>query len=76
MTKCEREKLQLERELLQLRPLKSQLENYSLSTQKTIEDNVRNEYERNKLQNRVIELQNELEVKRGELGEANAKLNQ
>lgn len=74
-TKSEREKLQLERELLQLRPLRSQLENYSLSTQKTIEDNVRNEYERNKLQSKVTELMNELDIKKGELGEVNAKLN-
>ena len=46
-----------------------------MSTQKTIEENVRNEYERNKMQSRVIELQNEVDIKKNELSEANAKLN-
>ena len=47
--KVERERMNMERELLQLRPLKNQLENFSQSSQKQIEENVRNEYEKNKL---------------------------
>jgi hypothetical protein len=46
-----------------------------LSTQKTIEENVRNEYERNKLQSRVIELSNEVDIKKVEISDTNAKLN-
>lgn len=58
-----------------MRPLKSQLENYSQATQKTIEENVRNEYEKNKLQGKVIELTNELEVTKEELTQINLKYN-
>lgn len=48
-SKCEREKMNMERELLQLRPLKAQLENYSSSAQRTIEEQTRVEYERGRL---------------------------
>ena len=59
MTKIEREKLNYERELLQLRPLKNQLDNFSESNRSQIESNVRNEFERNKLQKQNLDLQNE-----------------
>ena len=75
ISRAERDKLGLERELLQLRPLKSQLENFSLSTQKTIEENVRNEYEKNKLQSKVTELQNDLDIKKNEISDLNQKYN-
>lgn len=55
MQKIEREKLDQERELLQLRPLKNQLENFSESNKAQIEANVRAEYEKNKLQSQLIE---------------------
>lgn len=47
--KIERERLALERELLQLRPLKNQLDQYSQSTQKQIEESVRLDYDRGRL---------------------------
>jgi hypothetical protein len=59
LTKIEREKLNYERELLQLRPLKNQLDNFSESNRSQIESNVRNEFERNKLQKQNLDLQNE-----------------
>lgn len=49
LTKCEREKLDAERELLQLRPLKSQLDNFSENNRAQIEMNCKVEFERNKL---------------------------
>lgn len=63
----------LERELLQLRPLKSQLENYSQSTQKQIEESVRGDYERSKLQSKLNEVQNERDLAKTELTELNVK---
>ena len=75
-SKLERERLALERELLQLRPLKHQLENYSQATQKTIEENVRAEYDRGRLQQRVTELQNEVELAKGDAQDVNFKYNQ
>ena len=47
--KSEREKLALERELLELRPLRGTLKSYSDSQQKTIEEATKTEFERNKL---------------------------
>lgn len=47
--KSERDKLQLERELLELRPLKATLKSYTEGQQKTIEEATRNEFEKNKL---------------------------
>ena len=49
LQKAEREKLSYERELMMLRPLKQQLENYSASTQLQIENNVKVEHENNRL---------------------------
>ena len=49
MLKSERDKLALERELLELRPLRGTLKSYSESQQKTIEEATRNEFEKNKL---------------------------
>ena len=69
----ERDRLALERELLQLRPLKSQLENFSHATQRQIEEAVRGDYERSKLQSKTTELLNERDVARGDLAELNVK---
>lgn len=61
LTKVERERLNLERELLQLRPLQSQLDSFSESNKAQIEANVRTEFERNKLQKQLMDLQNDQE---------------
>lgn len=58
---CERAKLDQERELLSLRPLKAHLENFDSSQKSQIENNVRTEYEKQKLSKQVLELQNEIE---------------
>jgi chromosome segregation ATPase len=71
--KIEREKLAYERELLQLRPLKSQLENFSQATQKQIEEAVRVDYDRSRLQSKLTEVQSERDLARDELGQLNAK---
>lgn len=57
----EKEKLNQERELLQLRPLQAQLQNFSESNRAQIESNVKSEFERQKLQKSVLELQNDLQ---------------
>ncbi len=46
-----------------------------MSTQKNIEENVRNEYEKNKLQSKVVDLQNELDIKKNDLNDINNKHN-
>jgi hypothetical protein len=50
-----------ERELLQLRPLKDQLNTYSESSKEQIEANVRSEFEKNKMSKQVMDLQNDLD---------------
>ena len=60
MLKSERDKLALERELLELRPLRGTLKSYSESQQKTIEEATRNEFEKNKLTQRVNQLETTL----------------
>jgi hypothetical protein len=59
--------LAYERELLQLRPLKGQLENFSENNKAHIEGNARTEYERDKLQKNITELENEHERVRTDL---------
>ena len=59
--KTEREKIAMERELLELRPLKDSMKNYSENEQKNIEDITRGEFEKNKLGQKVRELQTQLE---------------
>ena len=59
--KSERDKLALERELLELRPLKGTLKSYSESQQKTIEDVTKSEFEKNKLTQRVRQLETALQ---------------
>ena len=49
LQKAEREKLNQERELLQLRPLSNQLQSFSAQNRTQIEANVRTEFERDKL---------------------------
>lgn len=63
----ERDKLNYERELLQLRPLKGQLDNFSESNKTQIESNARIEFERDKLQRTLLELQNDHERVRSDL---------
>lgn len=56
----EKDKLNQERELLQLRPLQQQLQNFSESNRAQIESNVKSEFERQKLQKAHLELQNDI----------------
>ena len=60
--KTEREKIAMERELLELRPLKDSLKSYSENQQKNIEDMTRGEFEKNKLNQKVRELETELQI--------------
>ena len=52
----------MERELLELRPLKDSLKSYSENQQKNIEDMTRGEFEKNKLNQKVRELETELSI--------------
>ena len=56
LQKAEREKLNQERELLQLRPLQQQLENFSESNRAQIQANVRTEFEFSKAQKSLVDL--------------------
>ena len=73
LTKCEREKLDAERELLQLRPLKAQLDNFSENNRAQIEMNCQFEFERNKLQKLNMELLNDVERMKSDLEQINDK---
>lgn len=73
LTKCEREKLDAERELLQLRPLKAQLDNFSENNRSQIEMNCKVEFERNKLEKQNMELLNDVERMKSELEQINDK---
>ena len=57
LLKVEREKLQMERQVLELNHVKSTLRNTSDQQRETIEDNTRGEFERNKLTQKVRELE-------------------
>ena len=65
----------LERELLQLRPLKSQLEQYSQSTQKQIEEAVKLDYDRGRLQAKLNEISTERDLAKQEATELQVKYN-
>lgn len=58
--KAEKEKIAMERELLELRPLKESLKSYTDSQQKNIEEMTRGEFEKNKLNQKVRELETQL----------------
>ena len=60
LLKAEREKIAMERELLELRPLKESLKSYTDSQQKNIEEMTRGEFEKNKLNQKVRELETQL----------------
>lgn len=72
LLRSERTKLGLERELMELRPLKTSLKTFSDTQQKTIEDATRGEFERNKLQQKVSELETELRIARKDTEELSA----
>lgn len=61
MQALERTRLEQERELLQLRPLQGQLDNYGQSNRSQIEQNVKTAYEKQKLGKQVVELSNEVD---------------
>jgi len=69
MQKIEREKLNQERELLMLRPLQNQLDNFSEQNRSQIESNARTEFERNKLQKNLMDLQNDYDRIKSDNGE-------
>lgn len=49
LLKSEREKVSKERELLELRPLKTQMKGFSETQKQVIEDATKTDFERNKL---------------------------
>jgi hypothetical protein len=55
LQKVERDRLNQERELLLLRPLKSQLDNFSDSNKAQIENAAKLEFDRNKLSRQVMD---------------------
>lgn len=67
--KSERDKATQERELLELRPLKTQLRGFSETQKQVIEDATKTDFERTKLQQRVRELETQLSVAKSELAE-------
>ena len=67
MQQVEKVKLNQERELLQLRPLKEQLNNLDWSHKQQIEAQVKIQYENNKLQKMVTEQNNDIDRLRSEL---------
>jgi chromosome segregation ATPase len=66
LLKSERERASKERELLELRPLKNQLKGYSETQKQVIEESTKTDFERNKLQQRVRELETQLTVAKAE----------
>jgi chromosome segregation ATPase len=69
LLKSERERASKERELLELRPLKTQLKGFSESQKQVIEDATKTDFERNKLQQKVRELETQLSVAKSETKE-------
>ena len=57
LLKVEREKLQMERQVLELNHVKTTLKTTSDQQREAIEDNTRGEFERNKLTQKVRELE-------------------
>ena len=60
LLKVEREKLQMERQVLELNHVKTTLKTTSDQQREAIEDNTRGEFERNKLTQKVRELETQL----------------
>jgi len=56
----------MERELLQLRPLQNQLSQFTDKNKEQISTNIKIEYEKNKLEKEIVNLQNEVERLRSE----------
>lgn len=67
--KSERDRATQERELLELRPLKTQLKGFSETQKQVIEDATKTDFERTKLQQRVRELETQLAVAKSETAE-------
>ena len=64
LLKSEREKLSYERQLLELNHVKCSLKSATETQHKTIEESTRGEFERNKLVQKVRELENSLQMSR------------
>jgi len=72
--RSEREKLELEKELMMLRPLKNQMSQFSDSQQKQIEQGARVEYEKNKLQSKLQEISHENSLLKQDLNDLKDKM--
>jgi hypothetical protein len=66
LLKSERERATKERELLELRPLKTQIKGYSETQKLVIEESTKTDFERTKLSQRVRELETQLSVAKAE----------
>lgn len=64
LLKSEREKLQMERQVLELNHVKCTLKSTTDNQREAIEDNTRGEFERNKLNQKVRELETQLQMSR------------
>ena len=64
LLKSEREKLAMERQVMELNHVKSTLRNTTENQREMVEDNTRSEFERNKLNQKVRELETQLQMSR------------
>lgn len=64
LLKSEREKLAMERQVMELNHVKCTLKNTTENQREMVEDNTRNEFERNKLNQKVRELETQLQMSR------------
>ena len=64
LLKSEREKLAMERQVMELNHVKSTLRNTTENQREMVEDNTRGEFERNKLNQKVRELETQLQMSR------------
>ena len=72
LMKSEREKLTYERQLMELNHVKSTLKNATEGNIRTIEESTRGEFERNKLVQKVRELETQLQISKKDTEELSA----
>lgn len=73
LLKAQKELTANERELLQLRPLKESLAQFSESQRQTIEEMTKSDFEKNKLRQKVRELESHLDLARADVDELSGK---
>lgn len=76
LLKEQKEKLNQEKELLQLRPLKESLQKFSESQKQTIDEMTKSDFEKNKLRQKVRELESHLDLARSDVEELTGKYKQ